>query len=53
MTDYDESEKMMNSYGMTDKDQRGMYHIAMPKQFSMLYECGCLILPFLNLERVY
>lgn len=36
---------------MTDKDQRGMYHIAMPKQFSMLYECGCLILPFFKLRE--
>ena len=41
MTDYYECEKMMESYGMIDKDQRGMYHILMPKQFSMLYECGC------------
>ncbi len=50
MTSYDECEKMMNHYRMTDLDQRGMYHIAMPKQFSMLYNCGCLILPFFKLR---
>ena len=36
---------------MTDSDQRGMYHIAMPKQFSMLYNSGCLILPFFILRE--
>lgn len=46
LSDYDEREKFMDSYAMTDSDQRGMYHIAMPKQFSMLYTAGCLILPF-------
>lgn len=46
MTSYEECEKMMDGFGMTDSDQRGMYHIAMPKQFSMLYNSGCLILPF-------
>ncbi len=50
MTSYDDCEKMMDSYGMTDSDQRGMYHIAMPKQFSMLYGAGCLILPFFKLR---
>ncbi len=51
MTSYDECEKMMDSFGMTDSDQRGMYHIAMPKQFSMLYNSGCLILPFFKLRE--
>ncbi len=50
MTSYDECEKMMDYYEMTDSDQRGMYHIAMPKQFSMLYNCGCLIIPFFKLR---
>ncbi len=50
MTSYDDCEKMMDSYGMTDSDQRGMYHIAMPKQFSMLYGAGCLIFPFFKLR---
>lgn len=51
MTSYDECEKMMNGFGMTDSEQRGMYHIAMPKQFSMLYNSGCLILPFFKLRE--
>ena len=51
MTEYDECEKMMDFYGMTDSDQRGMYHIAMPRQFSMLYNSGCLILPFFKLRE--
>lgn len=51
MTSYDECEKMMDSFNMTDSDQRGMYHIAMPKQFSMLYNSGCLILPFFKLRE--
>ena len=51
MTSYDECENMMDSFGMTDSDQRGMYHIAMPKQFSMLYNSGCLILPFFKLRE--
>ncbi|MGN0904533.1 MAG: nitroreductase family protein [Alphaproteobacteria bacterium] len=51
MTSYDECEKMMDGFGMTDTDQRGMYHIAMPKQFSMLYNSGCLILPFFKIRE--
>ena len=51
MTSYDECEKLMNGFGMTDSEQRGMYHIAMPKQFSMLYNSGCLILPFFKLRE--
>ena len=51
MTDYQACEDMMDFYGMVDKDQRGMYHIAMPKQFSMLFNCGCLILPFFKLRE--
>ena len=50
MTSYDDCEKMMDGFGMTDSDQRGMYHIAMPKQFSMLYNSACLILPFFKLR---
>ena len=51
LTDYNECEKFMDNYGMTDSDQRGMYHIAMPKQFSMLYNSGCLILPFFRVKE--
>lgn len=50
MTNPDDCEKMLDEFGMTDLDQRGMYHIAMPKQFSMLYNSGCLILPFFKLR---
>ena len=46
MTDREECKKMLDGFGMTDQDQREMYHEAMPRQFSMLYEAGCLILPF-------
>ena len=51
LTDYNECEKFMDNYGMSDSDQRGMYHIAMPKQFSMLYNSGCLILPFFRVKE--
>ncbi len=51
LTDYNECENFMDNYGMTDSDQRGMYHIAMPKQFSMLYNSGCLILPFFRVKE--
>ena len=51
MTNYEECEKMMDGFHMTDSDQRGMYHIAMPKQFSMLYRSGCLILPFFKFRE--
>lgn len=51
MTNPDECDKMLDGFGMTDTDQRGMYHIAMPKQFSMLYNSGCLILPFFKMRE--
>ena len=51
MTNPQDCDKMLDGFGMTDSDQRGMYHIAMPKQFSMLYNCGCLILPFFKLRE--
>lgn len=51
MTNPDDCDKMLDGFGMTDTDQRGMYHIAMPKQFSMLYNSGCLILPFFKLRE--
>ena len=37
---------LLNSWGMTDSVQRGMYLDAVPKQYAMLYNAGCLILPF-------
>ena len=51
MTSYDDCEKMMDGFGMTDSDQRGMYHIEKKKQFSMLYNSACLILPFFKLRE--
>lgn len=51
MTNPEDCDKMLDGFGMTDADQRGMYHIAMPKQFSMLYNAGCLILPFFKLRE--
>jgi len=38
--------RILDSWGMTDKDQRNMYFDAVPKQYAMLYNAGCLILPF-------
>lgn len=40
-----------DGFRMIDSDQRGMYHIAMPQQYSMLYNSGCLILPFFKLRK--
>lgn len=50
MTDKDECEAMLDGFGMTDKVQRDMYRAAMPRQFSMLYNAGCLILPFFRVR---
>ena len=51
MTSRDECEKMLDGFGMTDEFQRNMYHEAMPRQFSMLYNAGCLILPFFRVRE--
>ena len=51
MTSRDECEKMLDGFGMTDEVQRNMYHEAMPRQFSMLYNAGCLILPFFRVRE--
>ena len=51
MTSRDECEKMLDGFGMTDEVQRNMYHEAMPRQFSMLYNAGCLILPFFKIRE--
>lgn len=50
MTNRDECEKMLDSFGLTDEVQRAMFHDAMPRQFSMLYTAGCLILPFFRVR---
>jgi nitroreductase len=36
---------VINRWGMTDEDQREMYLDAIPKQYSMLMNAACLILP--------
>jgi nitroreductase len=36
---------LVNKWGMTDEVQRQMYIDAIPKQYSMLLNAGCLILP--------
>ncbi len=51
MTSRDECEKMLDGFGMTDEVQRNMYRAAMPRQFSMLYNAGCLILPFFKVRE--
>ncbi len=51
MTSRDECEKMLDGFGMTDEVQRDMYRAAMPRQFSMLYNAGCLILPFFKVDE--
>ena len=51
MTDKDECEAMLDGFGMTDNVQRDMYREAMPRQFSMLYNAGCLILPFFKVRE--
>jgi nitroreductase len=42
---------MLDSWGMTDTVQRDMYLDSVPKQYAMLYNAGCLILPFFKTRR--
>ena len=51
MTSREECEKMLDGFGMTDEVQRNMYRDAMPRQRSMLYNAGCLILPFFKVRE--
>lgn len=51
MTSRDECEQMLDGFGMTDEVQRNMYREAMPRQFSMLYNAGCLILSFFKIRE--
>ena len=51
MTSRDECEQMLDGFGMTDEVKRNMYREAMPRQFSMLYNAGCLILPFFKIRE--
>jgi nitroreductase len=40
------SEIIIDRWGLTDPIQREMYLEGIPRQFSMLNNCGCMILPF-------
>ena len=51
MADKDECDQMLDGFGMTDAVQRNMYHEAMPRQFSMLYNAACLVLPFFKVRE--
>ncbi|MBH1941203.1 nitroreductase family protein [Mobilitalea sibirica] len=44
-------EGILESWNMTDPCQRAMYLDAIPKQYSMLYRCGCLVLPFFKQDH--
>ena len=50
MTSREECDRMLDGFGLSDEVQRNMYHEAMPRQFSMLYHAGCLILPFFKVR---
>lgn len=51
LKDREKCDELLDAMGMTDEIQRNMYHEAMPRQFSMLYNAGCLILPFLKIRQ--
>ncbi len=40
------AEGIISNWNMTDECQINMYMDAIPKQYSMLYHAGCIILPF-------
>lgn len=44
-TTKEDSEKIIDKWGMTDQLQREMYFEAIPKQYQMLLTAGCLIIP--------
>ena len=46
-----QSENIINQWGLTNPEQREMYLEGIPRQYSMLVYCGCLILPFYRQER--
>jgi nitroreductase len=39
---------IINTWGLKDEDQRAMYLDAIPKQYAMLAQAACLILPCFN-----
>jgi len=44
-------EGILKTFKMTDSCQINMYMDAIPKQYSMLYHAGCLILPFFKQDH--
>lgn len=48
--DSKEIDEILDNWGLDDKAQRDMYQEALPRQFSMLYNAGCLILPFFRAQ---
>ena len=45
-----EVSRWLDSWNAKDNAQREMYLEAIPKQYSMLYNAGCLLLPFFRQE---
>lgn len=43
-------DSQLDSWGLGDKAQRDMYQEALPRQYSMLFNAGCLILPFFKVQ---
>lgn len=50
LTSEDEVNSTLDSWGLADKLQRDTYLEALPRQYSMLYNAGCLILPFFRTD---
>lgn len=46
-----EINQQLDLWGLCDEHQRDMFHKALPRQYSMLYNAGCLILPFFQVEE--
>ena len=46
MAGYGDVPKQLDAWGLADALQRDMYLEALPKQQAMIYNAGCLILPF-------
>lgn len=51
LTTKSEVDNLLDYWKMTDSVQRDMYLDAIPKQYSMLYNAGCLILPFFHQDE--
>ena len=50
LEDREAIDSWLDGWGAADKAQRDMYHDAVPKQYSMLYNSGALILPFFKAD---